>query len=212
MGIKKFYLGVYRAAAYLYWDENKTGYLFDCGGEDIEELIEFVKASNIKLTNLILTHGHGDHIGGINKLLEVFPNINVYIGIEEIDFLIDSRLSLSKEIFGVDFKFKYLEKCKGVKEGDYIGEFSVIDTPGHTRGSKCFYSSRHKIMFTGDTMFRRSYGRYDLPTGNGHQLFTSLTKLVKNYPADTEVFSAHSDETTLGEEKVFLTKQHLIMV
>lgn len=208
MGIKKFYLGIYMTCCYLYWDENKTGYLFDCGGTDLEDVVEFVEREQIKLEYLVLTHGHGDHIGGVNRIIELYPEIKVCIGEEEKEFLTDSKLSLSREISGVDFKFKGTYNT--VKEGDYVGEFKVIDTPGHTIGSKCFYSEKAGIMFTGDTLFRRSFGRYDLPTGNPEILFESLGKLVNSYPSDTRVFSGHSDETTLGEEKVFLKSQHLI--
>ncbi len=93
-----------------------------------------------------------------------------------------------------------------VKEGDKIGEFIVIDTPGHTIGSKSFYCPESKILISGDTMFRRSYGRYDLPTSSGDMLFKSLRKLCE-LPEDVRVYSGHSDETTIGEEKKFLSMQ-----
>ena len=96
-----------------------------------------------------------------------------------------------------------------VKEGDKIGEFTVIDTPGHTIGSKSFYCPEAKILISGDTMFRRSYGRYDLPTSSGDMLFKSLRKLCE-LPEDVRVYSGHSDETTIGEEKKFLSMQGLI--
>ena len=84
-----------------------------------------------------------------------------------------------------------------------VGEFKTIDTPGHTRGSKCFYYEAENILISGDTMFRRSYGRYDLPTGDIESLFHSLYKLSK-LPDKTVVYSGHSDMTTIGEEKIFL--------
>ncbi|MGL5984799.1 MAG: MBL fold metallo-hydrolase, partial [Cetobacterium sp.] len=72
---------------------------------------------------------------------------------------------------------------------------------GHTIGSKCFYNRESNIMISGDTLFRRSYGRYDLPTGNLSQLQKSLKKICENYPEDTIVYSAHTEPTTLGEER-----------
>ena len=84
-----------------------------------------------------------------------------------------------------------------------IGDFKVIDTPGHTIGSKCFYDEKGKILISGDTLFRRSYGRYDLPTGDLNMLCNSLEKLSK-LPEETVVYNGHTDETTIGEEKIFL--------
>ena len=90
-----------------------------------------------------------------------------------------------------------------------VGEFKVLDTPGHTIGSKSFYCPEAKMLISGDTMFRRSYGRYDLPTSSGEMLFNSLAKLCR-LPADTKVYSGHSDETAIGEEKEFLSMQGII--
>ena len=120
---------------------------------------------------------------------------------EEKDFLYNSELSLSYNIFGDSFKFK--GEVQTVKEGDMIGDFKVIDTPGHTIGSKCFYDEKSKILISGDTLFRRSYGRYDLPTGDLNMLCNSLEKLSK-LPEETVVYNGHTDETTIGEEKIFL--------
>ena len=122
---------------------------------------------------------------------------------EEKDFLYNSELSLSYNIFGDSFKFK--GEVQTVKEGDMIGDFKVIDTPGHTIGSKCFYDEKSKILISGDTLFRRSYGRYDLPTGDLNMLCNSLEKLSK-LPEETVVYNGHTDETTIGEEKIFLER------
>lgn len=79
---------------------------------------------------------------------------------------------------------------------------SVIDTPGHTKGSKCFYYEADNMLMAGDTMFKNSFGRYDLPTGNVDELFDSLQKLVK-LPPETLVYNAHTETTTIGDEKLF---------
>lgn len=86
-----------------------------------------------------------------------------------------------------------------------IGDFKVIDTPGHTIGSKSFYYEKEKILISGDTLFKRSYGRYDLPTGNLEMLCNSLKKLSK-LPDETIVYNGHTDSTTIGEEKRFLER------
>lgn len=207
MNIKTFYLGSMMTNCYLTWNEKKEAYLFDCGGENIDRLITFIKTNGLTLKYIVLTHGHGDHIAGLNKIVEEYPEAEVYIGKEEAAFLTEGELNLMVYITGRNFVYDGTYNV--VKEGDKIGEFVVIDTPGHTIGSKSFYCPEAKILISGDTMFRRSYGRYDLPTSSGDMLFKSLKKLCE-LPEDVRVYSGHSDETTIGEEKQFLSMQGLI--
>lgn len=206
--IKEFKLGMYMTNCYLVWNENKEGYLFDCGGKDLDSLSRFINEENITMQGLILTHGHYDHIGGINKFKELYSDAVIYIGSEEKNFLTDCNYSLSAMIDGTNFQ--YLGDFVELKEGDMVGCFETISTPGHTVGSKCFYNKESEILISGDTMFKNSFGRYDLPTGNGAELFKSLKKLCDKYPENTAVYNAHSDVTNLKDEKEFLTMQGYI--
>lgn len=208
MNIKTFFLGSMMTCCYLTWNDNKEAYLFDCGGENIDKVMTFLKVNSLKLKYMVLTHGHGDHIAGLNRVVREYPDVEVYIGKEDAPFLTEPELNLMKYITGRSFVYE--GSCHTVKEGDMIGEFKVIDTPGHTIGSKCFYCPEAKMLIAGDTMFRRSYGRYDLPTGDGDTLFRSLGKLCNTLPADTKVYSGHSEETTIGEEKQFLSMQGIV--
>ena len=208
MKIKAFPLGSYMANCYLVWQENKEASIFDCGDSNFQNLISFIKEKELSIVNIILTHGHGDHIGGINELIKFFPEATVYIGEEEAEFLVNPNLNLSEAIHGKEFL--YTGNFKTLKEGDSIFGFKVIDTPGHTIGSKCFYNKENKIMITGDTLFKDSYGRYDLPTGNLVQLRESLRKICEDYPEDTVVYSGHTEPTTLEDEKRKLKRQRMI--
>ena len=205
MKIKAFPLGSYMTNCYLVWNDKNEASLFDCSDSRLQSILSFIKEHNLTLKNVILTHGHGDHIGGINEIKHIFPDIKIYIGKEEEKFLTDSSLNLSYAIQGYDFS--YTGDFTPLKEGDSIFGFEVIDTPGHTIGSKCFYNRESNFMISGDTLFRRSYGRYDLPTGNLSQLQKSLKKICENYPEDTIVYSAHTEPTLLGEEKRVLKSQ-----
>lgn len=193
---------------YLVWNDNNEASLFDCGGINLDSIFSFLKSNNLNLKNIILTHGHADHILGLNKLLDFFPNVNVYIGKEDSDFLTDSSLSLSNYISKEDFKFT--GSFKTLSEGDSIFGFKVFNTPGHTIGSKCFYDSEDGILISGDTLFKRSFGRYDLPTGNFDELQNSLKKICKIFPEETIVYSGHTSPTTVGEEKKVLKSQGII--
>ena len=203
MRVKCFHLGAYGTNCFLAYDENSIAYFFDFGGRNLKQVYEYIEEHKLNLKYIILTHGHGDHIEGLNDLASHYPKAKVYIGEEDKDFLYNSELSLSAAIFGEVFKFK--GELITVKEGDIIGDFKVIDTPGHTIGSKSFYDEKDKILMSGDTLFRRSYGRYDLPTGNLNMLCNSLQKLSK-LPDETIVYNGHTDNTTIGEEKRFLER------
>ncbi|NME35848.1 MULTISPECIES: MBL fold metallo-hydrolase [Fusobacterium] len=207
MNIKRFYTGGFMTNSYLLWDENNEAYLFDCEGERIDKIIDFIDEKNLELKYIILTHGHSDHICGLNAVKEVYPEAKVFIGDEDAEFLVDPSKSHSNYIFGINFIYK--GSFKRIKDGDVIGKFLVIDTPGHTRGSKCFFDKESKILISGDTMFRRSFGRYDFPESSGEQLFNSLRRLCK-LPSETVVYSGHTESTTIGEERIFLTSLGII--
>ncbi len=208
MEIKRFYTGPFQTNGFLVWNDNKEAYFFDCEGESLEKVFDFIKENGLDLKYIVLTHGHGDHICGLNKMKANFPDAKVYIGEEERDFLYNNNLNLAPYIIGREFKYE--GGFKTVREGDRVGEFTVIDTPGHTIGSKCFYNKENKILISGDTMFKNSFGRSDLPTGNGRELFKSLAKLCARLPEDVKVYNGHMEVTTIGDEKRFLSSQGLI--
>jgi len=207
MNIKEFKLGSMPTNCFLAWEGDKA-VLFDCGGENLSQLEEFLVENKLTLEKVIFTHGHFDHIGGLDKLIELHPHIEVYIGKEEEEFLTRSELSLSTMLAGIDYK--YSGEYKTLKNGDTIFNFTVIDTPGHTAGGKCYYNKDSHIVVVGDTMFKGSYGRYDLPTSNGEKLFISLKKLCDTLPGETVVYNGHTPTTTIGTEKENLTFNNLI--
>ena len=201
MDVKNFLLGGMATNSYLVWENKEDATLFDIGGENLKPLIDFLEDNSLVLKRVVFTHGHYDHIGGLEKLLEYKNDIDLYIGYEDKEFLYNANLSLSSQISGNVFDLGNGKDVATLKEGDEVAGFTVIDTPGHTRGSKCFYSEENRIMISGDTLFNSGYGRVDLPTGSYDDIVRSLQKICLNYPGETVVYPGHNGVTTLGAEK-----------
>lgn len=171
-------------------EETKETMVIDPGGsfEKIEEMLDVIEA---KVKYILLTHCHGDHIGAVAQVKEKYggkilihrfdeeglktPAINLssHIGIGEVSIEEDARLD----------------------DGDilHVGklEFKVIHTPGHTIGSICLYCKEEKLLFSGDTLFRGSWGRTDLPTSSMEQIMDSITNKLMHLPEDTIVYPGH---------------------
>ena len=178
-------------------DETKETVIIDPGAEGEKILTEL---KDLKPVCILATHGHLDHIGQVGFLKEQF-NIHFYMN-EKDSFLISNNIfpgfaEMLKAVPCPDPDFN-------LKEGDKISfgrqELTVIETPGHTPGGICFYSEKEKYLVAGDTLFRGSVGRTDLPGGDEKELLRSLKKLTE-LPDDTVVICGHGPNTTIGEEK-----------
>ncbi len=170
-------------------------------GEISPELLEFVNEESDALEKLIiLTHCHFDHIEGVNAVKELW-DCPVVISAEEAEGLRDNRINLSGYWTSEAVSIK---PDRTVTDGEEIilGEEKlwVIATPGHTKGSVCYLWEN--TLFSGDTLFRMSVGRTDLPTASTAELFESLKRL-SNLDEATRVLSGHGEETTIGYEKIF---------
>ena len=107
--IKKFVMGPLQSNSYIIWNDKKEAYLFDIGDINISTIINFIKENNLNLNGLFLTHGHIDHIWGVDILINNYPNIIVYIGDNEKDYLENSEYNLSYSIFREIFTIKNLQ-------------------------------------------------------------------------------------------------------
>ena len=83
MRVKCFHLGAYGTNCFLAYNENNIAYFFDCGGRNLDKVYDFISEHNLNLKYIVLTHGHGDHIEGLNDLASHYPEAKVYIGEEE---------------------------------------------------------------------------------------------------------------------------------
>ena len=159
-------------------------------------------------THIILTHCHFDHVGALKALHGIFPDAEIAVGDHEntdpehIADIARSALGYFYVSSGIAGSLEGLPRPTVLlKDGDTIGPFTVMHTPGHTDGSICLYSSKDKILFSGDTLFRHSYGRTDLG-GSEAQIMQSLRRLMHLDP-QTTVYPGHDESTVIGDEKTY---------
>lgn len=203
MKIKRFALGSLWTNCYLVWDSKGDGIVVDPGGpaEDVEN---FIRDNDIHIHWIILTHGHGDHIGGIPDLRNLSEN-GVAVHYADAMALTDPSKNLSS-MMGEPLAMRAADK--ELKDGEVlnVGEMSIkiIHTPGHTEGGICLLMSEgeEQMLISGDTLFARSIGRSDLPGGDEAVLIESLKKL-QDLPDKMRVFPGHGPETTIGAERQY---------
>ena len=186
---------------YIVFDEkSKETMVIDPAGDvdKIEEMIHILKGN---LKYIYLTHCHGDHFGAI---LELHNTKGGKILIHRYDSkgLYDPNISLTDYIGMNDI---ILEPDSIVDDDDLIHlgnlEFRVIHTPGHTAGGTCLYCEEEKLLFSGDTLFRGTWGRTDLPTSSFQDIISSITNKLVCLPDETIVYPGHGKSTMIREEK-----------
>ena len=192
--------GMLQANTYLVCDEtSRLGFIVDLGGYS-KELKNIIEKNDIQIQYIVLTHGHGDHIGGVQEHLKDFPDAKVVCSRAEEKMLLDPELNEAHH-FGpekVSFKPDIL-----VDDGDTltVGNMTMkfIMTPGHTEGGMCILID--DVLFSGDTLFCRSIGRTDFAGGDFRTIMESIKKKLFLLPDETQVLPGHMGPTTIGFEK-----------
>ena len=176
MKIHHLQLGPLRANCYIVETAPGRCVAVDIGG-DSRLLLEFLKMKKLRLSKILLTHGHFDHIGGAE---EVRKATGAEIYIHELDaYMLDSEAhSLANN----------MSECS----------FRVLHTPGHTQGSVCYICG--DAIFSGDTLFCCSVGRTDFPHSSSSAMMYSLNKLY-HLEGDYRVYPGHNETTTLDYER-----------
>ncbi len=166
-------------------------------------LVSYVKTNGYIPKAILLTHAHFDHVMGIDEWVKEF-GIPVYLHEEEAEILRNPALNLS-QMFGVKYAYSDV-KC--LKDGDKLTlagfTFHVIYTPGHTKGGCCYYMADERILISGDTLFYRSVGRSDFPTGDMRVLIQSVREKLFCLPDDVQVYPGHGQTTCIADEKTQL--------
>lgn len=193
--------GALQANTYLAVDEKTNeGFIVDPGGYN-KVLTKEVRENDVNIKYIILTHGHSDHICGVNEHKAEFPDAKIVAYKDEEAMLENPNLNQSPG-FGVPYSTKadiLVSDGDELKVGDVTLEF--IHTPGHTEGGMCIYVKEAKALFSGDTLFRQSIGRTDFPGGSYKEIMDSIRKKLFLLPDDTNVFPGHMGMTSIGFEK-----------
>lgn len=193
--------GALQANTYLAVDEKTNeGFIVDPGGYN-KVLTKEVRDNDVNIKFIILTHGHSDHICGVNEHKAEFPDAKIVAYKDEEAMLENPNLNQSPG-FGVPYSTKadiLVSDGDELKVGDVTLKF--IHTPGHTEGGMCIYVKEAKALFSGDTLFRQSIGRTDFPGGSYKEIMDSIRKKLFLLPDDTNVFPGHMGMTSIGFEK-----------
>lgn len=203
MKIEKFELGPVGTNCYIVSNEQKGEcFVVDVGGSS-PEFISHLKKPGLTVKAVLLTHGHFDHIMGLDSFLKEFP-VPVYAWEGEKELIADPQLNSSLSMLGKRYAF---DKAQFVKDGEVLEiagmKILVIATPGHTAGGCCYYMEEEQVLFSGDTLFRASIGRTDLPTGSMSSLVRSVEERLFVLPDETKVYPGHMEETSIGYEKKY---------
>jgi glyoxylase-like metal-dependent hydrolase (beta-lactamase superfamily II) len=189
-------------------------------GDEAPRIIARLKALNLYPKYILLTHGHFDHVAGLPDLLTALasdtafasrPAPEIAIHRDDAAYLGPGAYAVHCHSFSaaagntdyIDLLWKPMPSpTRLLEEGDVIGPFTVLHTPGHTPGSVCFFWETQKTLFSGDTLFQGGEGRTDLPGGDYPTIVKSLKRLLA-MDSSIAVFPGHEGTTTIGDEQKY---------
>ena len=179
--------------------EPGRGFLVD-PADNPKKLISILEEKQICPEAILLTHGHFDHIMAVKEVKEKYQ-IPVYACRQEEAMLAEPTVNMTA-VYGRSCSIKpdvLLDDGQIFEAAGF--SIQMFHTPGHTKGSCCYYIEDEGVLFSGDTLFCGSVGRTDFPGGSSAEIVRSLHKLVDTLPENTEVFPGHDTSTTIGYEK-----------
>lgn len=208
--IGRMILGMCQTNCYfLYREGGKDAVVVDPADKG-KNICGALKKNGFRVEGILLTHGHFDHIWGLDELRNAVnaeregrEPVKAYACAAERELLGNARLNVSG---GAGRRCEtYADVYVNDGEEITLGDIScrVIATPGHTEGGCCYYFEEAGILVSGDTLFAESVGRTDFPTGDGRTLVRSIREKLFVLPEDTRVYPGHGESTTIGHEKAY---------
>lgn len=200
--IGRIVLGMCQTNCYFVYEEGSSRVIVFDPADKGDYIFDGLKGKGFTVEVILLTHGHFDHIWGVEQLREL-SGAKVYAYEGEKELCEDASLNVSK---GAG-RACTIKADEYVKDGEEITAAGIscrlIATPGHTGGSCCYYFENDKILISGDTLFQESVGRTDLPTGSMSMLVRSVKEKLLPLPEEVKVYPGHGESTTIGYEKKY---------
>ncbi len=203
MKIATFSFNPFGVNTYLLIGENGGCVVVDCAcsnSVEREQLRQYIEKNSLKPVLALNTHSHIDHICGVRWLKDEY---SVEWGLHPDDSTVLAVAEVSAVAYGFEWGGAPVPDIELTDEWEFdLGgeKVRVIHTPGHSAGGVCFYVESAGVLITGDTLFKESIGRTDLPTGDYDVLMESIFKKILTLPSDTQVLPGHGPHSTIGVE------------
>ncbi len=195
MKLKRFVVSSFQTNCYIYYDEHHA-FIID-PGDNARKIKKFIEENELEVVAILLTHGHIDHIGALEPLVQAY-GCKVYIHKEDKVYLTHPSYNLSGmmgQIVAIHVAVECYPEALNIDGHDIV----IHHTPGHTPGSVMIEFVNEGVLFSGDTLFAGSIGRDDFPLSSHHDMMESLN-YIKTIDHDMKVFPGHGDYTTLSHE------------
>ena len=200
MRVEKFVTGIISTNCYLAVNEDtKQAVVVDPAAAPAR-LMDHIREEGLKIEAILLTHGHFDHIMGIDGFLKEY-SVPVYVHEDDLKMMEDPQWNQSA-IYTAGYTFAGATPLRDGQTLSLAGyDFQVLHTPGHTPGGCCYYVKSEGVLFSGDTLFQRSVGRTDFKGSSTKDLIRGIKEKLMVLPDDTHVYPGHMGETLIGYEK-----------
>ena len=196
-------VGMLQCNCSIFGDEQTREALVVDPGDEIGRILQVLKRHGLTVKGIVITHAHIDHIGGAQKLKKA-TGAPVYMNPNDAE--LQKMMEVQAGWLGVETP-DAVEIDSPAKDGGKLvvgaTEFHVLHTPGHTQGSISLWIPSEGKLVAGDTLFRDSIGRTDLPGGDSRQILRSIHEKLLPLPEETVVIPGHGECTTIGREKQF---------
>jgi glyoxylase-like metal-dependent hydrolase (beta-lactamase superfamily II) len=196
-------VGMLQCNCSIFGDEQTREAIVVDPGDEIDRILAIVRRHGLTVKTIVITHAHIDHIGGAQKL-KAATGAPVYMNGNDAE--LQQMLDVQASWLGMA-PVENVQIDAAARDGDrlQIGatEFHILHTPGHTQGSISLWIPGEGKLVAGDTLFRDSIGRTDLPGGDGRQILRSIHEKLLPLPEETVVIPGHGSNTTIGREKQF---------